>query len=147
MKKTKNITKELEEKNIDLENKLKRSLADYANLEKRWEKEREEFVKFSNAQLLRKILEIFDELQLCECYLKDKGLMLVCDKLRELLKSEGIERISTLGEEFNPQMMEAVEMIAGPRNKVMEVVREGYRFGGRILRPAKVKVGNGNIKK
>ncbi len=147
MGRTKNTVKELEEKNIDLENKLKRSLADYANLEKRREKEREEFVKFSNAQLLRKILEIFDELQLCECYLKDKGLMLVCDKLRELLKSEGIERISALGEEFSPQMMEAVEMIAGPRNKVMEVVREGYRFGGRILRPAKVKVGNGNIKK
>lgn len=147
MRKTKNITKELEEKNIDLENKLKRSLADYSNLEKRWEKEREEFVKFSNAQLLRKVLEIFDELQLCERHLKDKGLMLVCDKLRELLKSEGIEGISIQGEEFNPQTMEAVEMIAGSRNKVVEVVREGYRFGGRILRPAKVKVGNGIIKK
>jgi len=145
MKKPNQKVQRLEEKNIDLENKLKRSLADYANLEKRWEKEREEFLKFSNAQLLRKILEILDELQLCECYLKDKGLALVCDKLRELLKTENIEKVSALGEEFDPQTMEAVEMVAGPRNKVIDVVRDGYRFGGKILRPAKVKVGNGII--
>lgn len=147
MKKTSQKAQKLEERSIDLENKLKRALADYANLEKRWEKEREEFLKFSNAQLLRKILEILDELQLCECYLNDKGLALVCDKLRELLKSESIQRISALGEEFDPQTMEAVEMIAGPKNKVIDVVRDGYRFGGKILRPAKVKVGNGIIKK
>lgn len=147
MKKTDKKVKELGEKAGDLENKLKRALADYANLEKRCEKEREEFVRFSSGRLLAKLLEIFDELQLCERHLKDKGLALVCDKLRELLKSEGVEKISVQDEEFNPETMEVIEMITGPKNKVMEVIKDGYRFNGKILRPAKVKVGNDNIKK
>jgi len=146
MKKTKKPVKP-DNKVIDLEGKLKRSLADYANLERRCEKEREEFIKFSNTQLLRKFLEIFDELQMCECHLKDKGLTLICDKFRELLKSESVAKISAEGEEFNPQTMEAVEMVPGERNRVLEVLRDGYTIKGKIIRPAKVRVGDGNVNK
>ena len=134
------------EKLADLELKWKRALADYANLEKRIEKEKHHFIKFSNAQLLKKLLPILDDLELCENHLKDQGLTMILNKLKEILKSEGVEEIKTQGEEFNPEIMEAMEIIEGPKNKVIEVVSKGYLLEGKILRVAKVEVGGGKEK-
>ncbi len=133
MKKTDKIT--------DLENKWKRALADYANLEKRIEKEKEDFVKFANAQLLNKLLAVLDNLELAERHLKDKGLTLAGNRFREILKEEGVEEIEVLGRNFDPELMDAVETVDGPKNKVVEVVLKGYKLYGKVLRPAKVKVG------
>ena len=137
MKKTDKIT--------DLENKWKRALADYANLEKRIEKEKEDFVKFANAQLLNKLLAVLNDLELAEKHLKDKGLTLAGNRFREILKEEGVEEIEVLGRNFDPELMDAVETVDGPKNKVVEVVLKGYKLYGKVLRPAKVKVG-GNKK-
>lgn len=138
-KKAKKTEKKLE----DLENRLKRALADYANLEKRIAREKEEFIKLSNARLLGKLLPVLDDLELCQEHLKDKGLTMIYQRLQEVLKSEGMEEIKALGEKFNPETMDAVESIPGPRNKAMEVVLKGYFLNGKVLRPAKVKVGQG----
>lgn len=144
MKKKK--AKETEKKSEDLENRLKRALADYANLEKRIAREKEEFVKFSTAQLLDKLLLVLDDLELCKEHLKDKGLAMICQRFQEILKSEGVEEIKVLGEKFDPETMDAVEVIPGPRNKAMEIVLKGYFLEGKVLRPAKVKVGQGKRK-
>jgi len=148
MRRGKRLTKaQLEEKIADLENKWKRALADYINLEKRFEKEKEAFVKFSNAQLLDKILPILDDLELCERHAKDKGISLVYERFREVLKSEGLEEIKVLREEFNPKTMDAIEIGPGPKNKVIGAILKGYLLNGEVLRPAKVKVGGGKIAK
>jgi len=131
----------------DLESKWKRALADYANLEKRIAREKENFVKFSNAQLLENFLPILDDLELCQSHLKDQGLALTINKFKDLLKNEGVEEIKAEGEEFNPHLMDAVETVAGPKNKVMGVSRKGYRWGDKVLRVAKVKVGGGQLRK
>jgi len=125
----------------DLENKWKRALADYANLEKRIAKEKDFLVKFSNQELLEKLLPVLDDLERAEKHLKDQGLTMAINKLREVLKNEGIIEIKAEGEEFDPHLMEAIETVEGPKNKVMEVVNKGYRWGDKILRVAKVKVG------
>lgn len=135
--------KKTEKKLEDLENRLKRALADYANLEKRITREKQEFVKFSNAQLLDKLLLVLDELELCETHLKDKGVSMICQRFQEILKSEGVEEIKALEKKFDPETMDAVEIIPGPKNKVMEIVLKGYFLNGKVLRPAKVKVGQG----
>jgi len=135
-----------EKKFEDLENRLKRALADYANLEKRIAREKQEFVKFSNAQLLDKLLLVLDDLELCEAHLKDKGVTMVYQRFQEILKSEGVEEIKVLGKRFDPETMDAVEIIPGPKNKVMEIVLKGYFLEGKVLRPAKVKVGQGKKK-
>ena len=127
----------------DLENKWKRALADYANLEKRIDSEKQSFVKYSNLKLLEKLLPILDDLERAEKHLKDQGLMLAVNKLREILKNEGVEEIKTQGEEFQPEAMEAIEIVRGPKNKVVEVLNKGYLMDNRILRVAKVKVGSG----
>lgn len=139
--------KKTERKLEDLENRLKRALADYANLEKRIAREKEEFVKFSTAQLLDKLLLVLDDLELCQEHLKDKGLTMICQRFQEILKSEGIEEIKALGKKFDPEMMDAVEIIPGPKNKVLEIVLKGYFLNDKVLRPVKVRVGGGKLTK
>ena len=131
------------EKLVDLELKWKRALADYANLEKRIDKEKEVFVKFSNAQLLQRLLPILDDLERAEQHLKDQGLALAISKFKEILQKENLTEIKTQGEEFNPELMEATEIVKGPKNRVVEVINKGYLLNNKVLRVAKVKVGNG----
>lgn len=137
-------SKKVEEKREDFENRLKRALADYANLEKRVEREKGAFIKLANAQLLDKLLPVWDDLELCEKHLKDKGVSLVCDRFQEVLEGEGVGEIKALGQKFNPETMDCVELIAGPKNEVIEVVLKGYWLNDKVLRPAKVKVGQGS---
>jgi molecular chaperone GrpE len=143
---TKKKDKRTEKKLEELENRLKRVLADYANLEKRIIREKEEFVKQANAQLLDKLLTVLDDLELCEKHLKDKGITLVCARFQEALASEGVQEIKTQGEKFDPETMDAVEIVPGSRNKVVNVVLKGYKLNDKVLRPAKVKVGQGKEK-
>ncbi len=136
-------TKKTEKKFEELENRLKRTLADYANLEKRITREKKTFIKLANAQLLDKLLSVLDDLELCEEHLKDKGITLVGNRFREVLEGEGVEEIKTLGQKFDPEIMDAVEIVPGPKNKIVEIVLKGYLLNDKILRPAKVKVGQG----
>lgn len=138
---------QLEKRLSDLENKWKRALADYDNLEKRIKKEKERFVKLSNAQLLDKLLTVLDDLELCEKHAKDKGISLACQRFREVIEGEGVEEIKVLGEKFNPKTMDAVEIGPGLKNKVIEVILKGYFLNSEVLRPAKVKVGGGKLTK
>ena len=131
------------EKLVDLELKWKRALADYANLEKRIDKEKEVFVSFSNAQLLQSLLPVLDDLERAGQHLKDQGLSLAISKFKEVLQKENLEEIKAQGEEFNPELMEAIEIVKGPKNRVVEVVNKGYLLNNKVLRVAKVKVGNG----
>ncbi len=133
-------------KTEDLENRLKRALADYANLEKRIVREKEAFVKFANAQLLDKLFLVLNDLERCQKHLKNKGLSLANDQFKEVLASEGVEEIKVLGRKFDPETMDATEMTVGPKNKVVEVVLKGYYLNDKVLRPAKVKVGQGKKK-
>lgn len=135
--------KKLKEEIADLENKWKRALADYDNLRKRVEKEKEEFIKFANKNLLLQFLEIFDDLLVCERHLKDDGLSLICLRIKKFLEEQGVKELEVLGKDFDPNLMEAVEVVEGPENKVIEVVQRGYLLDGRPLRPARVKVGGG----
>jgi len=133
----------LQQKINDLENKWKRALADYANLEKRIEREKESFVKFSNQGLINDLIMILDDLQRCQSHLKDQGLDLTINRFEELLKNEGVEEIVALNHNFDPLLMEATELIKGDKGKVLAVDLKGYLLNGKVLRATKVKVGNG----
>lgn len=135
----KKLRKQVEE----AENNWRRALADYQNLEKRTVQEREKFVKWANATLIDKLLGVLDTLEKAVDHLKDKGLKLALDQFRIVLESEGLKEVKTVAEEFNPETMDAVEMVKGNKNKVVEVVLKGYMLNDKILRPAKVKVGRG----
>jgi molecular chaperone GrpE len=131
----------LEEKVDQLQNKLNRSLADYSNLEKRIENQRQLFVTLATTSLLSKIIEVLDDLYLSNQHLKDSGLKMVIDKFVSVLESEGIEEIETEKLTFNPESMDCVEVVPGKQDQVVSVKKKGYRLNGHVIRPAQVVVG------
>ncbi len=130
----------------ELEVKLKRSLADYANLEKRVESQRQFFVTLATTAMVIKMIEALDDFNLTYKHLQDDGLKIAIDKFKTALKSEGVEEIEALNQKFNPEVMECVEAVTGPENLVVLVKKPGYKLNGHVIRPAQVAVGKTNIK-
>jgi molecular chaperone GrpE len=130
-----------EQKVKQLEDQLKRALADYDNLKKRAEEERHNLVKFANTVLIVKFLDVLDILEEAQKNLNDPGLELVIRKFKEILASENIEEIEAKDKDFDPNHHEAVSVIDGEtNNQVVEVLQKGYQIAGRVIRPARVKV-------
>jgi molecular chaperone GrpE len=128
----------------NLENQLKRALADYQNLEKRIAEEKSSWIKTSNKGLILKLLPVLDDLFLAQDHLKDEGLVLTIQKFVEVLRQDGVTLMPSLkGLEFDPNLMEAVGTTEGDEGKVIEQVRAGYKIHENVLRPAQVIVGKG----
>ena len=139
--KKEDLAKVLEDKIVDLENQLKRAVADYRNLEKRVEDEKFETIKFANRELLIRIIPAFDTLFLAEKYVADEGIKLTIKHLAESLKSVGVERVNTANADYNAETMEVVTTGDGEDNKVLEELRPGFLLNGKTIRPAQVIVG------
>jgi molecular chaperone GrpE len=134
---------QLEERIADLESKWKRTLADYDNLRKRVEREKGDLVKLASASLIDKLLAVLDDLERVERHLKDRGLDLAMKQFRQVLATEEVAEIEALGKEFDPELMDCTEIVKGKENIVVEVDQKGYQLAGKVIRPAKVKVGKG----
>ncbi|MCL6096759.1 MAG: nucleotide exchange factor GrpE [Patescibacteria group bacterium] len=140
---TKKHAKTENEEFKNLENQLKRALADYQNLEKRVTSEKSEWIKLANKGLLLRLLPALDNLSLAEKHTQDEGVKLSVSQILSAFKEEGIEKIETLGKDFDPNLMEAVHTTEGQEGKVVEELRSGYTLFGQVLRPAQVVVGKG----
>ena len=136
MPKTK-ISKEI----TSLEEKLARSLADYSNLEKRIESQRQLFVTLATTSILSKMVEVLDDFYLAQKHLNDPGLKMAIDKFNSVLKTEGLEEINPQKLEFDPQSMECIAAVDGRENFVVEVKKLGYKLNGHLIRPSQVTVG------
>jgi molecular chaperone GrpE len=98
-------------------------------------------MKMANKNLLIKILPFLDNLEKAELFVKDEGLKISKDHFMQILKEAGLEEIEMLNKEFDPVSAEAVDIIAGKEdNKVVEILRKGYKFEDKIIRIAQVKV-------
>jgi molecular chaperone GrpE len=126
----------------NLKSSLARALADYANLERRFSEQSTSVVKFATANLLTKLLDLRDHLEMAAAQLKDPSLTMILSSFDKLLESEGVEMVKTEGT-YDPRTMECQELGAGPKDQVIKVVRNGYRLHDRVLRTARVVVGNG----
>jgi len=136
-----NDNAELLEKITSLEERLARSLADYSNLEKRIDSQRQLFVTLATTSILSKMVEVLDNFYLAQNHLNDPGLKMAIDKFDAVLTTEGLEEINPLGLEFDPQSMECIETVEGKENFVIEVKKLGYKLNGHVIRPAQVSVG------
>lgn len=132
---------ECEKRIEELEDQVKRVLADYQNLEKRTSEDRKNWIMLANKELLLRMLPVLDTLLMAQKHLNDQGLNLSIKQFEDVLKNEGAIRIETLGEEFDSKYMEAVDTVDGEDGKVIEEVQSGYMIGDKLLRPAMVKVG------
>jgi molecular chaperone GrpE len=129
----------------ELEDRLKRSLADYANLEKRIESQRQFFVTLATTAMVTKMIEVLDDFNLTYQHLQDAGLKIAIDKFMSVLKTEGVEEIDALNRKFDPETMECIEAVCGQDNLVISVKKPGYKLNGHVIRPAQVAVGKTNI--
>jgi molecular chaperone GrpE len=142
---------ELRAKAEKLEESLLRARADYQNLQRRSAVERTEAVRFANADLMRPLLGVLDDFEraLEAANQSDNlqavvdGVRLVYDNLQRALCAEGLEPIGALHEPFDPNIHQAIMQRPSadyPPGTVVEEIAKGYRFGNRVLRPAKVIV-------
>ena len=140
---TNNLNNDDGQQLIEMENNWKRALADYKNLEKRVIEERGELILFGVSLFAMKLLPILDSLEMLETHLNDVGLNLTIREFKQVLRSEGILEIDVLEKTFDPNNMEAIEVVEGEKDKVTCVLQKGYLFKEKLLRPARVKVGKG----
>jgi molecular chaperone GrpE len=126
---------------MELENQLKRALADYANLQKRVDEEKKTVVTFANAVLITKFLDILDSLEEAAKTTNSEGLELVIRKFKDVLTGENVKEIPSVGERFNPELHEGVGTVEGERDGEIEsVLQKGYTLRDKVLRPARVQV-------
>lgn len=118
-----------------------RALADYQNFEKRVGEQKEDFIKSASKRIITKLLPLLNNLEKAEVFVKDPGLKLIKDELEKILKEEGLEELKVLGSIYNPEYAEAVEIIDGEQdNKIVEILRKGYKLNGKVIQVAQVKV-------
>ncbi len=130
---------------------LQRLQAEFNNYRRRVEKEKTEFVKFANSELVGKMTEVLDDFErgLAEEHHKEvpdaflQGIEGVYRKFKEILSRQGLEKVPTVGEVFNPEIHEAI--LQEPSEEfdpgtISAEIRPGYFLGERLLRPPLVKV-------
>jgi|SRR3990167_2314997 len=139
-----NQIEELTKQVTELEDKWKRSMADYINYKKRVEQERVSIIEFANLVLIKNLMPTIDNLQLASKHTEDVGIKMIYNQFEDVLKNEGITKIDAIGKEFDVNTMEAVEKEGeeseGSKAIVKSVIKEGYIFNDKIIRPAMVVV-------
>lgn len=131
--------------------KYMRAHAEFENTRKRIEKDKIEFLKYANEALMMEFLPIVDNLEIAEKHIAEakdfkavrEGVDMIQIQIQKFLKDIGIERIKVVGEKFDPHMHEAVETEESKDKDDGTIVAElkpGYRFNGRLLRPASVRI-------
>jgi molecular chaperone GrpE len=146
--------KELEEKSKKADEyygHYVRARADLDNFRKRAQRDREDFVKFANEQLLSEIIPIMDNFERAfsaaekvpETHNFALGVEMILKQLRDVLARYGAETIDPAGQPFDPAKHHAAEPVLTtehPDNTVVEVLHRGYMLNGRVVQPAVVRV-------
>lgn len=138
----------LQQSTITMEAQLKRAVADYHNLEKRVQEGRSELTAWGTTGLLTKMLTVLDYLEQATSGVSEaekssgwfRGVELAIKQFKDVLKSEGLDEIVADGQ-FDPSLHEALDTKEGEDNKILSIVRKGYKLNGKILRPVGVIVG------
>ena len=138
--------KKLQENLKEMEHNWKRALADYQNLEKRVAEDKINLTFISKKIILIKVLPILDGLEKFRETLDNEGLDLIIKNFERVLKDLNIKEVKVSEKEFDPNLMDAIELVEGPKNKVVKVHEKGYLLNGKLLRPARVDVGLGEEK-
>jgi molecular chaperone GrpE len=148
------LSEELERVSTELEetkDRFLRGLADFDNYKKRVTRERETMIRCANEDLIKRLLEVVDNLERALEAASEtedldgfkKGVELIYRHLKDVLTKEGLCPIACLGEAFDPNYHEAVmalEKEGEDPEKVIEEIQKGYTLDGRVIRPSKVVV-------
>ena len=139
---------ELEERIHEQDCTNLRLRADFENYRRRLEKDKEDFMRWANRDVLLDILEVADNFEraLPELRKNDpgcaRGIEMIYSQLVKALEKHGISRIDAAGKKFDPNLHEALlqEESDGPEGIVLEELQKGYMLNGKVLRHSKAKV-------
>ncbi|MHA1379085.1 MAG: nucleotide exchange factor GrpE [Candidatus Helarchaeota archaeon] len=131
--------------------KLQRAQADFENYKKILEKEKQEFIKYAEKNIISNLLNIIDEFEITLNAIKketDKnkileGINIMYNKFIEFLKKEEVKPIKSVGETFDPFLHEALlseKTDEYPEDTVLQEIKKGYYLKDKVLRPALVKI-------
>jgi molecular chaperone GrpE len=132
----------------ELQELLQRRQAEFENFRRRVERERSELFEYAATDTVKALLPILDDFERAlKVETADKeyarGMELIYNRLFESLRKLGLEPLSTEGTLFNPHEHHAVDMVdtkEHPDQTILEEYQRGYKFKGRLLRPAMLKV-------
>jgi molecular chaperone GrpE len=130
---------------------LQRLAAEFSNYRKRADQEKVETVRYANADLIRRLLQVLDSFDRAleslphelQRFSWVEGIWLVERQLRAILEQEGLVPITAAGRPFDPYEMEAVmyeETADVPEGTVIGEMQKGYKLHDRVIRPALVKI-------
>jgi len=130
-----------------------RAQADLQNAKDRLQKEAEDMRKYALEGMLIELLPTIDNFQRAFEHLPEdlqdhdwvKGVAAMEQEFMGRVQSMGLTKIEALNEPVDPEKHEVLQTGPGKEGKVIEVFEEGYMFNGKVLRPAKVKVGSGDV--
>lgn len=145
------LEEQLQAERDDLFARLQRTAADYANYQKRVQRDISETRDFANTNLIKELLPVLDDMERALDAAKGsaeddplrQGMQLVHDKALEILGKFGLERIEAAGGEFDPEKHQAIlhqPTDEHPPHVVMHEVQRGYQLKGRTIRPSSVVV-------
>lgn len=146
-------TYELDKKILELEDKNKRLQAEFINYKTRNEQEKITMFKYEGESFIKQILEVVDDferaIKMDDNDLSDevsnflKGFKMIYTRLIGILDSLEVKEVSVEGKEFDPNFAEAILTDHDenkPANVVLEVLKKGYMYKDKLIRPAMVKV-------
>jgi len=133
----------------DLNARVLRLTADYDNYRKRAQRDKEDVRQFANQGLLEKLLPVLDNFEMAITAVKEAdpsikdGVQMIYDQLFTVLSDSGMEPIDGMGEQFDPNLHEALsqeETSDVKEGTVVQQVQRGYKLNDRLVRPARVVV-------
>ena len=144
---------ELEEQKKELNNKYLHLYSEFDNYKKRTNREKLELIETASEKVILNLLPVVDDFERAnkanekveDINVVKEGFTLIYNKLLQLLKRFDVTEIEAKGEEFNTDLHEAVTHFPAPtedeKGKVIDVTEKGYKIKGKVIRYAKVVVG------
>lgn len=145
---------ELEEQVAMLNDKHLRLYSEFDNFRKRTAKEKIEILNMASAEVIKSLLPVIDDLERAQKNNEtskdvnaiNEGFNLIAQKFRSTLMQKGLEPMHSIGQVFDADLYEAVTNVPAPsedlKGKVVDELEKGYMLNGKIIRFAKVIVGN-----
>ncbi len=148
---------DIEESAKQSADQLLRLKADFENTKKRLEREKQDSIRYANERLLAEVLPIMDDLDRAMASLKEghdpeqvaKGLKLAQEAMHKVLERHGVTEIKGIGEDFDPNLHEAVGVVESTEEKegtVVDEIQRGYLLNGRLIRPSRVRIAQKKLK-
>lgn len=140
----------LQEELAQQKDMLLRTAAEFDNFKRRTEKERLQAAEYTSANLLKKLLPVFDNVDRANSFSEDsadyaKGVEMIVKMLTDVVKQLGMVELGAVGEQFDPAFHEAVMHVEDENfgeNTICNVLQKGYKIGDTVIRPAMVQVAN-----